>query len=130
MRRVWKVKQERQTANCLLSQSPFRSTMKSVALPLAFCDLHFAISQRRHRLMCHKAFAVILAAVFAFCPMVSVQAAEKSREPLVERVHKAIEAGVRFLRDQEKGNGNWEVDQASVSRRGGWTGLAMLALLN
>src|SRR6266567_3026601 len=90
--------EELQTADCLLSQSPLRSTMKSVALPLAFCNLHFAISHRRLRFMCHRAFAVILAAVFAFCPMVSVQAAEKSREPLVERVHKAIEAAVRFLR--------------------------------
>ncbi len=80
--------------------------------------------------MRHKPFAVILVAVLAFYPMVSVQAAEKSREPLVERVRKAIEAGVRFLRDQEKGNGHWEVDQASVSRKGGWTSLAMLALLN
>ena len=48
---------------------------------------------------------------------------------LVDQVRVAIEKGVRFLRDQEKGRGNWEVDAESAARKGGWTSLAMLALL-
>src|SRR5437879_9891268 len=81
--------------------------------------------------MCHKCVSAILVATFALCSILPLQAAEKPREPLVERVRKAIDAGVRYLRDQEKGNGNWEaVDKASVSMRGGWTSLATLALLN
>src|SRR5262249_39123480 len=53
------------------------------------------------------------------------------KEALVDQVRRAIEAGIQYLRDQEKGNGNWEaVDKASVSMQGGWTSLAMLALLN
>src|SRR5712692_3146704 len=79
--------------------------------------------------MCQKLLNAILAAALAFCPI--ARAADKPREPLVERVRKAIDAGVRYLRDQEKGNGNWEaVDKASVSMPGGWSSLAMLALLN
>jgi hypothetical protein len=61
----------------------------------------------------------------------SACAAEKSKEPLVEQVRKAIKNGVQFLRDQEKGNGNWDgIDKLSVGMKGGWTALAMLALLN
>jgi hypothetical protein len=48
---------------------------------------------------------------------------------LVDQVRVSIERGIRFLRDQEKGRGNWEVDAESAARKGGWTSLAMLALL-
>jgi Domain of unknown function (DUF4159) len=59
------------------------------------------------------------------------QARDKPRELLVEQVRKAIDRGVQFLRDQERGTGNWEsADQVSVITRGGWTSLSMLALLN
>ncbi|HEV8060285.1 MAG TPA: hypothetical protein VGP68_10450, partial [Gemmataceae bacterium] len=54
-----------------------------------------------------------------------------AQDSLVERVNKAIDAGVRFLYDEEKGTGNWEsIDLASQTRPGGWTALATLALLN
>jgi hypothetical protein len=74
---------------------------------------------------------VLLVGVVALRAPLPVRAAEKPKEPLVQQVRKAIDAGVRYLRDQEKGNGNWEaVDKASVAMPGGWTSLAMLALLN
>jgi hypothetical protein len=57
--------------------------------------------------------------------------AEKPKEQLVERVRKAIDRGIQYLRDAEHGTGNWDgVDKASISMPGGWTSLAMLALLN
>jgi hypothetical protein len=81
--------------------------------------------------MCYKFFCQILVLVLALGAIVPLNAAEKPKEPLVEQVRKAIEAGIRYLRDQERGNGNWEaVDKASVGMKGGWTSLAMLALLN
>ena len=63
---------------------------------------------------------------------VCVPAAEKQKEPLVDQVRDAIKRGVQYLRDRERGNGNWEAaDQnAMIPVRGGWTSLALLALLN
>jgi hypothetical protein len=53
------------------------------------------------------------------------------KDPLVDQVRHAIDNGVKFLRDQERRRGNWEVDiDAKLLKRGGWTALAMLALLN
>jgi hypothetical protein len=58
-------------------------------------------------------------------------AADDKKEPLVNQVRDAIERGVQYLRDLEKGNGHWEVDGVqSQGRQGGWSSLAMLALLN
>jgi hypothetical protein len=55
----------------------------------------------------------------------------KPKELLVDQVRKALDRGIQYLRDEEKGQGDWEsVDQASVMMPGGWTSLAMLALLN
>jgi len=54
-----------------------------------------------------------------------------AREGLVERVNKAIDAGVRFLRDKERGTGDWDhLQVGSIPMPGGWTALATLALLN
>lgn len=81
--------------------------------------------------MSHKRISALLLAALMFYALASVQAAQKPKEALVDQVRKAIDAGVRYLRDQEKGKGNWEaVDKASVYMEGGWTSLAMLALLN
>ncbi|HLJ94323.1 MAG TPA: DUF4159 domain-containing protein [Gemmataceae bacterium] len=81
--------------------------------------------------MCCKLVRVSVVAALALLTLVPLRAAEKSKEPLVERVRKAIDAGVRYLRDQEKGTGNWEaVDKSSVGMPGGWSSLAMLAMLN
>jgi len=58
-------------------------------------------------------------------------AAEPRQDKLVEKVRKAIEDGVKFLRLQERGKGHWELDvDGKVMRPGGWTALALLALLN
>ena len=52
------------------------------------------------------------------------------QEPLVQKVKVSIDRAIKFLREQENGRGNWEVDGESATRKGGWTSLAMLALLN
>src|SRR5579883_252058 len=58
-------------------------------------------------------------------------AAEPKPEPLVEQVRKAIDRGVQYLRDVEKGNGHWEQDVGlAASNKGGQSCLALLALLN
>ena len=81
--------------------------------------------------MWYRLVSPLLVAILALSAAVALPAADKPKEPLVEQVRKAIEGGVRYLRDQERGNGNWEaVDKASVGMPGGWTSLAMLALLN
>lgn len=50
---------------------------------------------------------------------------------LVDRVRRAIDRGIQYLRDQEDHNGHWELDAApATSRPGGETSLVMLALLN
>jgi hypothetical protein len=61
---------------------------------------------------------------------VPVCAADNGKEPLVDQVRTAIERGVEFLRAAEDRNGNWEVGAQSAIMQGGWTSLAMLALLN
>src|SRR4051794_37215142 len=75
------------------------------------------------------ALVVGLAALAAPLP-----AADPKPEPLVEQVRAAIDNGVRFLRSEERGRGNWEgsLSQAGIaaSRPGGASALALLALLN
>src|SRR5262245_45943704 len=58
-------------------------------------------------------------------------ATTRGDEPLVEKVKRAIDKGVRFLREQEKGKGNWEerVGVAGLVQKGGVTALAVVALL-
>src|SRR5439155_14726483 len=52
-------------------------------------------------------------------------------EPLVERVRAAIDRGVRYLKQIQKENQNWEnISSAMHGRVGGQTALALLALLN
>src|SRR5260370_182128 len=48
-----------------------------------------------------------------------VQAADDNPRPLVDRVRRAIERGVQFLRDQENHNGNWELAGGLASMRPG-----------
>ncbi|MGE3809642.1 MAG: hypothetical protein AB7K24_33675, partial [Gemmataceae bacterium] len=55
--------------------------------------------------------AILAVAVWLTCrtqPLVLAQVADRPREPLVDAVKQAIERGVQFLRDQEKGQGHWE----------------------
>jgi hypothetical protein len=76
-------------------------------------------------------YALLFLFPFSIFLFPASRAAERPRELLVDQVRKAIERGVQYLRDQEKGTGNWDnIDKASVGMQGGWTSLAMLALLN
>jgi hypothetical protein len=61
-------------------------------------------------------------------PEAAAQAPARKEEPLAIQVRKAIDLGVQFLRNEAKGRGNWEAAQ-SISVPGGWSALAMLALL-
>jgi hypothetical protein len=54
----------------------------------------------------------------------------QQEEPLVNRVRTAIDRGVLYLRDVEKGRGHWGDDVPKVAYQGGVTSLALLALLN
>src|SRR5579871_2442675 len=65
----------------------------------------------------------------------SLEAAPPPAKPeLAEQVRKAIEEGKKFLRNQQvevdEATGHWEIDINAKARRGGWTSLAVLALLN
>jgi hypothetical protein len=51
-------------------------------------------------------------------------------EPLVDQVRAAIDTGVRFLRQDERGRGEWERGLYAIPKPGGSTALALLALLN
>jgi hypothetical protein len=51
-------------------------------------------------------------------------------EPLVEQVRVAIDKGIRYLRNEERGRGNWEHTIGAQGKPGGYTALATLALLN
>jgi hypothetical protein len=54
----------------------------------------------------------------------------QKEEPLVNQVRDAIQSGIQFLRDVERGTGRWETGGDAVQAPGGTTSLAMLALLN
>jgi hypothetical protein len=73
---------------------------------------------------------LLFVVAFTFILQSPLRAAELPKEELVERVRKAIDSGVRFLSEKEKGKGNWEVGETSVSNPGGLSCLAVLALLN
>src|SRR5262245_22054731 len=52
-------------------------------------------------------------------------------DDLVKKVKRSIDEGVSFLRSQQrKTDGSWEVGTGGLSGMGGWTCLALLAMLN
>ncbi len=71
----------------------------------------------------------LLTATVALLVVTPVWPAAPEDDALVDRVRKAIDSGVTFLRTQQR-QGNWEVGGDTVNRPGGWTSLALLALLN
>jgi hypothetical protein len=78
-------------------------------------------------------FCLLTVAVFGIVGLVPARPADEpkaAQDPLADRVKKAIDRGVQFLRDKESGKGNWEIDVDAKLRGGGWTALALLALLN
>src|SRR5438128_1947884 len=60
----------------------------------------------------------------------SVHAAERPKEALVEQVRKSIEDAKKFLRDRQNPDGSFEDPVENGGHDGGWTSLALLALLN
>jgi hypothetical protein len=77
---------------------------------------------------------VLLLALLAVCVQQPAQPADALRlheEPLVQQVRNAIARGVQYLRAQARDRGAWETeDPASRGNPGGYSSLAMLALLN
>jgi hypothetical protein len=69
----------------------------------------------------------LLAIFLILTPLGPAAAAE---EPLVKQVGQAIDKGKTYLYGIGKDKGNWEVDTLSATQEGGWTSLALLALLN
>jgi hypothetical protein len=76
------------------------------------------------------ALTALPAACLALLILVPARAADGAKDDIAEQVREAIKRGVEFLKDQEGGRGQWEVDVRGASYRGGWTCLALLALLN
>lgn len=72
----------------------------------------------------------LLLLLFMVLPGQTVSAAVQGKEKLVDRVRIAIDKGVQYLREKEAGKGHWEVDAETRLRKGGWSALALLALLN
>jgi|GEM_PF-5113366 len=86
----------------------------------------------RHRGMLNE--AIVFEGRDWFTELVPVKATnhavrEQQEESLADRVTKAIDKGVAFLRSQENGKGHWEVDGETPARQGARSSLAMLALL-
>ena len=72
----------------------------------------------------------IVAILIGFVAAMPTSHAYQAPEKLVDKVRVSIDKGIQYLRDMEKGKGNWELDAESNIRKGGWTSLAMLSLLN
>jgi hypothetical protein len=76
---------------------------------------------------------VLLAGVLAALAATSAALAQepgRRQEPLAEQVKRAIDRGVKYLRQNQRPDGSWEIDVSAAGMRGGWTSLALLALLN
>ena len=72
----------------------------------------------------------VTAILIGFAAAMPNSQAYQAPEKLVDKVRVSIDKGIQYLRDMEKGKGNWELDAESNIRKGGWTSLAMLSLLN
>lgn len=72
----------------------------------------------------------VIAIMIGFAGAMPTTHGYQAHEKLVDKVRVSIDKGIQYLRDMEKGKGNWELDAESNIRKGGWTSLAMLSLLN
>ncbi|MCY2970142.1 MAG: hypothetical protein NTZ30_05675, partial [Planctomycetota bacterium] len=72
----------------------------------------------------------VIAILIGFAAGMPTTHGYQAPEKLVDKVRVSIDKGIQYLRDMEKGKGNWELDAESNIRKGGWTSLAMLSLLN
>lgn len=77
-------------------------------------------------------FAVSLGLVFGVPALAPAAPPAKAEEELVEKVRKSIDAGVRYLKQKQNPQGNWEgiVVNFFAGMEGGSTALVTLALLN
>ncbi len=73
-------------------------------------------------------FAMLLTCCFGFTQAQPPRQAR--REPLVDQVRRAIDKGVKFLREEQRPDGKWSDSGLAIDHRGGATCLALLALLN
>jgi hypothetical protein len=88
------------------------------------------LAAHRDRAMKKAVLLIVAVAVGLHCTSLPALAKKPRREELVDQVRNAIKRGIKYLRGAQKSDGSWEIDDFSVTRRGGWTALAMLALLN
>lgn len=84
------------------------------------CEVHAVV---------RTSFALFVCLVLA-SPVLAQPAVRK--EPLVDRVKRSIDEGVRYLRKSQQPDGSWVTDKLSldVDFQGGGTALALLALVN
>jgi hypothetical protein len=86
------------------------------------------------RLLLPVAFVACLALVVGLptAPATAAAPPAKAEEELVDRVRKAMDNGVRYLKKQQSPQGNWEgiLLDFVVEMKGGSTALVTLALLN
>jgi hypothetical protein len=71
----------------------------------------------------------LLSSLLAVTAVLPAPPPERPKEELADQVRIAIDRGKRFLRDRER-QGRWEEDLNGFIWTGGWSGLALLALLN
>jgi hypothetical protein len=79
-----------------------------------------------------KIAATIVVAVLCGLPGPVFSAPDRAPKavPPDPKVKRAVQAGINYLRTQQLADGSWEVDMLSATFQGGWTSLALLALLN
>jgi hypothetical protein len=71
----------------------------------------------------------LLTATVALFVVTPARPAAPEDDALVDKVRDAINRGVNFLRGLPR-QGNWEIGGDAITYKGGWTSLALLALLN
>lgn len=74
-----------------------------------------------------KRFLLPLLALLFLSPSAPAQG---KREPLADRVRVSIDKAVEYLKRTQRRDGGWEVALPAAAHEGGWTSLAVLALLN
>lgn len=79
--------------------------------------------------MC-RSLLTVFAWLLIFSFSGKAQAQERRREALVDQVKSSIDLGIKYLRQMQRPDGSWETDLPAVGQHGGWTSLAVLALLN